>query len=131
MPRLTVDGKTAEVETGTRLVLAIERLGVAIGHRCGGKARCTTCRVEVVSGEPRRMTRAERDKLEEKELLGKARLSCQIECREDMEVRPLMTLQSEGWADTGPPPAEAIEPPPEWLDPAEVPSTSGSEGPSR
>ncbi len=34
-----------EVESGTRLVLALERNGVDILHRCGGNAKCTTCRV--------------------------------------------------------------------------------------
>ena len=38
MPKLTIDGKTYEVEAGKRLVLAIEELGVNIGHRCGGNA---------------------------------------------------------------------------------------------
>ena len=39
MPKLTIQGKTFEVEAGTRLVLAIEQTGVDIGHRCGGNAR--------------------------------------------------------------------------------------------
>lgn len=114
MPAITVNETTVEVEDGTRLVLAIERAGVAIGHRCGGKARCTTCRVTFEAGEPDTMTRAERDKLEERGLLGEVRLSCQIACHQDMRVRPHKTLQSEGWADTGPAPAEHIEPEPEF-----------------
>lgn len=113
MPKLTVNGKTAEVSANKRLVLAIKELGVNIGHRCGGKARCTTCRVEFVAGEPDRMTQAEYDKLSEKELLGKVRLSCQMLCEHDMEVQPVMTLETvEGWTDTGPMPAETIEPEP-------------------
>ncbi len=32
-------------------------------HACGGFARCTTCRVEFISGEPRKMTQAEKDVL--------------------------------------------------------------------
>jgi ferredoxin len=38
MPRLTIQGKTYEVEQGKRLVLAIEQSGIRIGHRCGGNA---------------------------------------------------------------------------------------------
>ena len=58
MPQLTVEGfPTVEVEAGKRLVLAIEQdAGVDILHACGGNARCTTCRVEFIDGEPRRMT---------------------------------------------------------------------------
>jgi ferredoxin len=115
MPRVTVNGKSVESTPGRRLVLAIEELGIDIGHRCGGKARCTTCRVEVITGEPDSMTRAEYAKLKEKGLLGAVRLSCQILTAHDMEVRPLMTLQSEGWTDTGPTPNEVVEPEPEWF----------------
>lgn len=116
MHKLTVNGVTAEVPHGQRLVLAIENLGVNIGHRCGGKARCTTCRVEFIEGEPSTMTAAERERLTDKDLLGTARLSCQILVEHDMEVRPLMTLESEGWSDSGPAPTEEIEPEPQWLD---------------
>lgn len=114
MPKLTVAGKTADVAEGRRLVLAIEELGEDIGHRCGGKARCTTCRVRFVAGEPEAMTVAEHAKLSDRELLGDYRLSCQILCDRDMEVEPAMTLQSEGWTDTGPAVDESIEPEPEW-----------------
>jgi ferredoxin len=52
MPKLTVEGfATVDVAPGTRLVNAIEQqAGVDILHACGGNARCTTCRVEFVSG---------------------------------------------------------------------------------
>lgn len=114
MARVTVNGNTQTFPDDTRLVRAIQALGIEIGHRCGGKARCTTCRVEFVRGEPDQMTQAEYDKLSEKGLLGRVRLSCQILCRQEMEVRPLMTKATEGWPDTGPEPAETIEPEPEW-----------------
>lgn len=115
MPKLTVNGQTADFSKNTRLVLAIEEMGVEIGHRCGGKARCTTCRVEFVSGEPAEMTRAEYAKLAEKGLLGQVRLSCQLRLTQDMEVVPLQTKESEGWPDTGPAPAPEVEPEPAWL----------------
>jgi ferredoxin len=114
MPKLTVNGETREVPEGQRLVLAIEDSGVDIGHRCGGNARCTTCRVEFEEGEPEVMTEAEYEKLDQAGLLGKVRLSCQIVCDRDMSVRPLMTLESEGWDDTGPQPKETVTPEAEW-----------------
>ena len=66
MPKLTVEGfATVDVEDGKRLVNAIEKdAGVDILHACGGNARCTTCRIEFVSGEPTRMTQAEKTRLE-------------------------------------------------------------------
>ena len=85
MPILTVEGfSPVDVEAGKRLVNAIEQdAGVDILHACGGNARCTTCRIEFISGEPARMTKAEQTKLAEKGLTG-VRLSCQITCDQDM-----------------------------------------------
>jgi ferredoxin len=119
MPKLTINHEAFDVPSGQRLVLAIEEQGVNIGHRCGGNARCTTCRVEFSSGEPETMTRAEYAKLNERGLFGQVRLSCQIVCDHDMSLRPLMTLESEGWSDTGPDPDPEVKPVAEWL-PLEV-----------
>jgi ferredoxin len=117
MPRLTVEGRGAfEVEAGKRLVLAIEGdAGVDILHACGGNARCTTCRVEFLSGEPTAMTQAEKQKLAEKGLVG-VRLSCQIACTADMTVRVLNRLEGSGRADAGGAPDPAIQPPPVWVE---------------
>ncbi len=122
MPNLTINGKTIEVEAGKRLVLAIEEAGVGIGHRCGGNARCTTCRVEFESGEPAKMTRAEYEKLKSGDQLGKVRLACQIVVDGDMVVRPLVTAENTPqWnGDTGPAPDEKVTPEAEWYDPAEL-----------
>ena len=116
MPRLTVEGFTpVDVEAGKRLVLAIEQdAGVDILHACGGNARCTTCRVEFVSGEPTKMTRAEKDKLAERGLTG-VRLSCQIQCEHDMTVRAISRLAGSGRPDPGKTPEPTIQPPPEWV----------------
>jgi ferredoxin len=115
VPKLTVDGKTAEVPNGQRLVLAIESQGINIGHRCGGFARCTTCRVEVHSGEPDTMTRAEFEILRTRDLLGKARLSCQIVCDHDMSVTPLLTKENQNWDSTGPAPEPTVTPEAAWF----------------
>ena len=115
MPKLTVEGfKTVDVEDGKRLVLAIEQdAGVDILHACGGNARCTTCRVEFVSDEPQRMTNAEKTRLAERGLTG-VRLSCQIVCDHDMDVRAISRLAGSGRPDPGKPPEPTIQPPPEW-----------------
>ena len=118
MPKLEVDGTgTFEVEEGKRLVLAIEEdAGVDIMHACGSYAKCTTCRVEFQEGEPEEMTEAEVMILEMRDLLGEARLSCQIYCEEDMKVRPLMTVSGTGARDPGHPPERKITPPPIWVE---------------
>ena len=115
MPKLTVEGfPTVDVAEGTRLVLAIENSGVDILHACGGNARCTTCRVEFVSGEPTRMTMAEKTRLAERGLTG-VRLSCQIEFDHDMTVRAISRLAGSGRPDPGRTPEPTIQPTPEWI----------------
>jgi ferredoxin len=116
MPKLTVEGfETVDVENGKRLVLAIEQdAHVDILHACGGNARCTTCRVEFISGEPAQMTTAEKMKLEEKGLTG-IRLSCQIYCDHDVVVRAISRLEGSGRPDPGKTPEPTIQPPAEWI----------------
>ena len=101
---------------GKRLVLALE-LDAGINQRrvCGGNARCTTCRVEFLEGEPERITVAERDVLAARGLSG-VRLSCQIVCDHDMAVRAISRLAGSGRKDVGHEPAAEIQPPPEWVD---------------
>jgi ferredoxin len=102
------------VADGKRLVLALEEdAGVDQLHACGGNARCTTCRVEFIAGEPTRMTRAERERLQLRGLTG-VRLSCQILCDHDMTVRAISRLAGSGRPDPGPKPETSITPPPEW-----------------
>ena len=115
MPKLTVEGYApVEVESGKRLVLAIEQdAKVDVLHACGGNARCTTCRVEFIEGEPARSTQAERLKLAEKGLTG-VRLSCQILCDHDMSVRAISRLTGSGRPDAGPTPESFITPAPVW-----------------
>ena len=114
MPRLVVNGRATDVPHGRRLVLAIEAAGVEIGHRCGGKARCTTCRVAFSFGEPDLMTRAEYAKLKERGLLGEFRLSCQIVCSHDMSVTAPLTMRTESWTDPGPAPDPEVTPEAVW-----------------
>lgn len=115
MPKLTVEGfSPVDVESGKRLVLAIEQdAGVDVLHACGGNARCTTCRVEFIEGEPSQMTAAERQVLSSRGVAN-ARLSCQILCDHDMTVRAISRLSGSGRADSGPTPATGITPPPQW-----------------
>ena len=98
-----------------RLVLAVEQdAGVDIMHACGGFARCTTCRVEFIEGEPSKMTAAERERLTARGLTG-VRLSCQITCDHNMAVRAISRLEGTGRPDSGPTPQETITPPAQWL----------------
>ena len=109
MPNLTVDGVGSfEVPAGKRLVLALEdEAGIDQLHACGGNARCTTCRVEFVSGEPATKTPAEAAVLEARGLTG-IRLSCQILCEHDMTVKAISRFAGSGRKDCGSRPTDAI-----------------------
>ncbi len=117
MPRLTVEGYgTFDVAENKRLVLAIEQdAKVDILHACGGNARCTTCRVEFIDGEPSRRTVAEKERLEQRELTG-VRLSCQIVCDHDMSVRAISRLEGSGRPDPGRTPEPTVQPEPTWIE---------------
>jgi ferredoxin len=115
MPQLTVEGVgTFDVPQGKRLILAlIEEAGVDQLHACGGRARCTTCRVEFVAGEPAAFTKAESAALAAKGHTG-VRLACQMLCEQDMTVRIVSRLEGSGRADAGGRPQAHIEPEPEY-----------------
>ena len=119
MVKLSVDGVGEfEVPAGKRLVNAlVDECGVDQLHACGGFARCTTCRVEFLAGEPTAITKAEQTVLAAKGLEGTPglRLSCQIACDADMTVKVLSRLAGSGRVDSGKRPGDAIQPPPEWV----------------
>jgi ferredoxin len=118
MPKLTVEGVgDFEVPSGKRLVLALEdEAGIDQLHACGGHARCTTCRVHFTSGEPDKMTAAEKSVLSARGISG-VRLSCQLTCDHDMAVQAISRLAGSGRKDVGPRPADTIQPEPvEWVE---------------
>lgn len=91
MPLVTIeDEKSFEVPAGTKLVLAVEDAGIDIMHKCGGNARCTTCRVQVVSGDAGPMEELEEARLAREASLGPdIRLSCQVRVEDDLTIRVL------------------------------------------
>lgn len=107
----TANGKVSvETEKDRKLVLALEDAGVDILHRCGGNARCTTCRVEILGGDPGPIGEAEKAILATKTDLGDhTRLSCQIRVIDDLQVRVVNQASVKG-LDPGPRPVEEPTP---------------------
>jgi ferredoxin len=108
MPKVQAETANGLVETeapaGKKLVLAIEDAGIDILHRCGGNARCTTCRVELIAGDAGEMGELERNRLAmEAELAANVRLSCQIRVNSDLSVRVINQASVRGM-DPGPRP---------------------------
>jgi ferredoxin len=95
-----------EAPSGKKLVLVLEDAGIDILHRCGGNARCTTCRVEILEGEPGQMGELERNRLAvEADLADNVRLSCQIHVNSDLKVRVINQASVRGM-DAGPRPLD-------------------------
>lgn len=110
MPKIeaeTAGGTVAfEAAPNRRLVLAIEDAGIDILHRCGGNARCTTCRVEVLAGDPGEIGELERNRLTmEVDLAENIRLSCQVRVVDDLKVRVINQVSVRGM-DAGPRPLD-------------------------
>jgi ferredoxin len=121
MPKLTIEdsGPPVEVPAGKRLINAlIDEAKTDQLHACGGNARCTTCRVQFVEGEPTKITEAEKSLLAARGLLTHAglRLSCQIQCEHDMMLKIISHLAGSGRVDAGKRPADEIMPPPQWTE---------------
>ncbi len=108
MATIIVNDKQFDAPDGKRLVLALVDEGFDILHRCGGNARCTTCRVTFNSGEPETFHPNEKAKLESKGDLGNYRLSCHILCAGTMDVNIINTLSESGLPDPGSRPADEI-----------------------
>ena len=109
MPTIRMEGiGETTAPDGQRLVLAVMSAGVDILHRCGGNARCTTCRVQILEGNPGPMTEAEEAKLASLEDRPEnMRLSCQVRCCDDLSVRVLRRLvDNPEMSDAGPQPEE-------------------------
>src|SRR5687767_15920696 len=101
MPKINAETATGPVEIdapeGKKLVLAIEDAGIDILHRCGGNARCTTCRVEVLEGDPGPMGDLERNRLSVvEELADNVRISCQIHVSRYLTVSVINQMSTRG-----------------------------------
>ena len=93
LPRIRyVDGPTIDAEEGETVLDASIRHGVDHRNACGGKCRCSTCRIEVVEG----IEHCSKPALNERIVLGinrlqsPVRLACQLEPRGDITVRVLL-----------------------------------------
>jgi ferredoxin len=110
MPKIEAEAAAGtqafEATEGRKLVLAIEDAGIDILHRCGGNAKCTTCRVEVLAGDPGEIGDAERERLaREVGLAENIRLSCQVHVKDDLKIRVVNQVSTRGM-DAGPRPIE-------------------------
>ena len=82
MPTVTIQpsGKTYDAAAGSTILAAIMAAGVAITHKCDGKAECGSCHLFVQEGRKTisKIQRLENEKLDSIPGVGsKSRLACQ------------------------------------------------------
>ena len=137
MPKVTVVDfmgdvqKEFEVESGTKLLKALIDHEVDIVHSCGGKAKCTTCRVTIHKGVPTKKTQAQQDLFERLIKSGQPQfdhpavfLSCQVVVENDMRVSVSEEFNSVIHESRGKDTEDDVTPDPVWLD-HEVPDWWG------
>ena len=112
-----------EVEKGTKLLKALIDHGIEIVHTCGGKAKCTTCRVNIDEGTPTKETQAQKALFERKVKQGlpqfmasRVFLSCQLVVEHDMKVCPLERFNHVIHDNIGRDVEDEITPDPVWVD---------------
>ena len=86
------DGRFVEVTPGTTVLEASRLAGIPHAHVCGGRGRCSTCRVRV-RGEIHSIDPPAQDELRVLSRIGamsNVRLACQLRPRGPVEVTPLL-----------------------------------------
>ena len=123
--------KEITVEKGTKLLKALIDNETNVVHTCGGRAKCTTCRVTIHKGVPTRKTQRQHDLFEKLIKSGQPQfdhpavfLSCQVIVEDDMTVSVSETFNSVIHDSRGKDTPDEITPDPEWLD-HEVPDWWG------
>jgi adenylate cyclase len=86
------DGRRIEISRGATLLEASRAAGVPHASVCGGRGRCSTCRVRVVRGE-NHLSPASEDEMRVLKRVGAApgtRLACQARPSGEVEIVPLL-----------------------------------------
>ncbi len=94
MPRVTSlpDNVDFDVAAGETLLEAALRSGVPVSHACGGRAKCSTCRIWILDGLaacPQRSA-AEASLADRMGLSDEVRLACQLRPEGELRVRRLV-----------------------------------------
>src|SRR5205085_11884142 len=86
------DGRYVEVTPGTSVLEASRTAGIPHAHICGGRGRCSTCRVRV-RGESRSLDAPGEEEARVLRRIGarpNIRLGCQLRPRGTVDVTPLL-----------------------------------------
>ncbi len=86
------DGRSVEIHPGTSVLEASREAGIPHASVCGGRGRCSTCRIRVGAGRERLAPpdAAEIKVLKRVGAPEHVRLACQLKPTDDLEVTPLL-----------------------------------------
>jgi adenylate cyclase len=95
MPKIEFmsDAKVIDVEPGESILQASLRAGIPHTHVCGGKARCTTCRVILLDGDEVKLSapcKKERELARKFGFAANIRLACQAYISDSIKTRRLV-----------------------------------------
>ena len=90
------NNKIVSVPKGTSVLEASRLAGIPHQSVCGGKARCTTCRIHVISheGDLPVPTALEANAIERAGLESDVRLACQLKPMKDLTIIPLVNPEN-------------------------------------
>jgi adenylate cyclase len=88
------NGRVVGVPRGFSILETSRWAGIPHASSCGGRGRCSTCRVRIVAGEKHApaILPAERETLERVKAPPHVRLACQLRPTADIEVAPLVPV---------------------------------------
>jgi adenylate cyclase len=97
--RITYPDRRVVVPRGWTVLEASRSHGIAHQSTCGGRARCTTCRVRVLDGEAHcpPPQRDEAHTLARIDAPRSERLACQLRPTGDIAVEPVLTVATSRW----------------------------------
>ena len=88
------NGRVVVAPRGFSVLETSRWAGIAHASSCGGRGRCSTCRVQILAGEQDvpEITGAERGTLERIKAPPHVRLACQLRPTADLEIAPLVPI---------------------------------------
>ena len=96
MIRIRYPGRTVDVPRGWSVLEASRANGIPHLSVCGGRARCSTCRIDV-QARPGDLPPPQADELRTLGRIGalpSVRLACQLRPKGDVQVRPLLSVKT-------------------------------------
>ena len=91
------NGATVKVPSGTSVLQASQMRGIPHANVCGGRGRCSTCRIRIIDPVGRHVPQATPDEQAVLDRIGAAagiRLACQLVPLGDLQVVPLVATVS-------------------------------------